>query len=231
MKEPLLKKMADRLVKPLLTRYLQKERRYRYKGFDLVVLPGVFHPAFFFSTKYLFDFIDRQNLEGHSCLEVGSGSGLISLLMATKAASVTAIDISSTAVENIEINFKRNEQKISSGYRVLKSDLFEKLSEYTFDTIVINPPYFFNAVNSESQYAWNCGPEGEYFVRLFKQLGSHVKPGGRLYMILADNCDIRRISDLAGCEGWTLRELERRKIWWETNFIYAIEPGTSVKIG
>jgi hypothetical protein len=39
-----------------------------------------------------------------------------------------------------------------------------------FDIIVINPPYYKKDPGSYSDYAWNCGSNGEYFKKLFTQL-------------------------------------------------------------
>ena len=41
------KKFLNRFYKPLLQKYLEKERKYRYKDIRISVLPGVFHPGFF----------------------------------------------------------------------------------------------------------------------------------------------------------------------------------------
>lgn len=220
----MLKKLADTFVKPVLAHYLKRERRWRYKGFSLRVFPGVFHPAFFFSSKYLFAFTDGLELRGKTCLEIGCGSGLVSLLMSRKGAVVTALDISQEAVRNTQLNFTINQAQLTPGYRVLLSDLFAELGAGTFDVIVVNPPYFFKEVTSESMYAWNCGAEGEYFSAFFSGLESVAHASTEVYMVLADNCDLERISGLALACGWRLTERSRRKIWWEENYIFAIEP-------
>ncbi len=220
----MLKKLADIFVKPLLGRYLKRERRWRYKGFSLRVFPGVFHPAFFFSSKYLFAFTDSLELRGKTCLEIGCGSGLVSLLMSRKGAKVTALDISRDAVENAQLNFTLNQAQLTPGYRVLLSDLFAELGAGTFDVIVVNPPYFFKEVTSESEYAWNCGVEGEYFSAFFSGLETVCHTGTEVYMVLADNCDLERISGLAATHGWQLIERSRRRIWWEENYIFRLEP-------
>lgn len=214
--------IAGKLAKPFLSAYLRRERSYRYKGFSLRVFPGVFHPAFFFSTKYLFSFIERLPLEGKACLEVGCGSGLLSLLMARKKGEVTAIDISAQAVKNTALNFERNKAQLSGNYKVLRSDLFEELPRRAFDVIVINPPYFFGEAVRESQYAWNCGPNGEYFGKLFSGISDYMHASSEVFMILADNCEIDRISAIAMAYGFAFELREQKKIAWEINYIYAV---------
>lgn len=214
--------LAGKLAKPILSAYLRKERAYRYKGFSLRISPGVFHPAFFFSTKYLFGFIERLPLEGKACLEIGCGSGLLSLLMASKKGKVTAIDISAQAVENTASNFERNKARLAGNYHVLQSDLFAALPPQAFDVIVINPPYFFSEAIHVSQHAWNCGPNGEYFETLFLGLGEHIHAQSEVYMVLGDNCEIGRIRAIAASHGFAFELIEQKKIWWEVNYIFRI---------
>lgn len=216
--------LAGKLVKPLLSAYLRRERAYRYKGFSLRVFPGVFHPAFFFSSKYLFGFIEQLTLEGKACLEIGCGSGLLSLLMAGKKGRVTAIDISPQAVKNTALNFERNKARLSGDHKVLQSDLFDRLPRQAFDVVVINPPYFFSEAVHESQHAWNCGPNGEYFEKLFSGLANYIHTRSEVYMILADNCDIDRIRAIARSHNFNLVVQEKKKIWWEVNTIFSVKP-------
>jgi release factor glutamine methyltransferase len=209
------------LYKPFLHLYLRRDRKIRFKGFRLQVLKGVFHPALFFSSSYLYDFIGKLPLKGKSFLEIGCGSGLLSMLAFKQGAGVTAVDISHQAVENTKVNFRLNFTEHAQ-VSVLKSDVFSNIPETSYDLIVINPPYYFNAPATEAAYAWNCGAEGEFFNSLFAGLKDHLNPGGTAYMILADVCDIDRINSLAKRKCLELREIERKKIRWETSIIFQI---------
>ncbi|WP_163111277.1 methyltransferase, partial [Acinetobacter baumannii] len=61
--------------------------------------PDVFPPQLTFSTKILLDFVNEMNLDNKTFLELGCGSGIISLLAAKKKALVTASDINQTALD------------------------------------------------------------------------------------------------------------------------------------
>src|SRR5258708_1974221 len=124
-----IKYIVDRLYRPLLVRYLSSTRTYSYKGIRLLVPPEVFHPGFFFSTRLLLRHISRQLLQGQSLLELGAGSGLISLFAAQKGAVVTAIDINPTAIEYLESNSSRNRLPIV----IIRSDLFSQIPKQPFD--------------------------------------------------------------------------------------------------
>lgn len=218
----MLKYLANKIAKPVLSFYLRKERGYSYHGLSLRIFPGVFHPAFFFSTTCLYTFITRLSLDHKTCLDIGCGSGLLSLQMARQGGLVTAIDISEQAVKNTQLNFNRNRQQLHRPYTVLLSDLFDRVPVQAFDVIVINPPYFFGPVTQESQYAWYCGQEGEYFEKLFSGLRMYMHPTSHVSMILADNCDVERIRAIAGLYHFYFQLAEQKKIAWETNYIFSI---------
>ena len=222
--------MLDRLqkiymqtfAKPYVLWYLKKERIDTVRGFELTIIPTVFHPKFFFSSTYLFDFVSTLNLTGKRFLEIGCGSGLISLLAHQKKAVVTACDINDVAVDCTKLNFEKNFGKEIANVSVFKSDLFDAIPDSKFDIIVINPPYFFEDVKTDDQLAWNCGKNGEYFVKLFFGLKHYTLPESDVYMILADNCEIDKIKNIAKTYQFSFELIVHKKIKWETNFIFKI---------
>lgn len=80
--------------------------------------------------------------ESKNILEVGTGTGIISLMMAQRnpEAQILAIDINSEAVNVSQINFSNSSfsDRIKSQLQDLKN--FE--TEEKFDLIISNPPYF-----------------------------------------------------------------------------------------
>lgn len=222
MRDYIQKKYATIFLKPYLTWYLKKERITHLRGFKLTVKPTVFHPKYFFSTTYLVDFVSRLNLANKTFLEIGCGSGLISLEAYRHKAKVSCCDINEAAIisttQNLEFNFKSTKPD----FYIYKSDVLEAVPKMPFDYIVINPPYFFEDVTSDSQLAWNCGKNGEYFKKLFSQLHGFIHKESQVYMILADNCDIKRIKEIAVMKHFNLSLEEQKKIKWEVNYIFKI---------
>src|SRR5689334_22573842 len=95
-----IKKSVSVFLVPLTKWYLRKERMYTYKKIQVSVLPGVFHPGLFSSTKFIVKFLEDEDLENHTFFEVGCGTGLISIIAAKKGARVSACELSGAALKN-----------------------------------------------------------------------------------------------------------------------------------
>ena len=88
--------------------YNSRKTHYTYKDIRAVILPGVFHPQFTYSTKFFVNFIKGLDLAEKQVLELGCGSGLISLHAAAKEAHVTASDINRNALKSVNESAKSN---------------------------------------------------------------------------------------------------------------------------
>jgi release factor glutamine methyltransferase len=84
---------------------------------------------------------DLQEVETASFCEVGVGSGCISVSILHELPSATAVglDVSDKALKITQRNAEKH--SVSSRLRLVKSDVFEALSDQQFDMIVSNPPY------------------------------------------------------------------------------------------
>lgn len=196
-------------------KYLQKDRSYSYNGLHLKVLKDVFHPGLFRSTKVFADWLDQQDLSGKKVLEIGSGSGLISLTAARKGAYVTAVDVNPKAVANTSMNAKHNGLAIE----VYQSDLFDNVADAGFDWILINPPYYPKEPANDYEKAWYCGEEFDYFKKLFFQLKQRGDAES-CYMILSDSCDLDRIHAIAKQNGLLLEIVQAKTVAGEQLTIY-----------
>jgi len=182
------------VYKPLLEFYLRKRRPFFYKELRLEIEPDVFHPGFFFSSKVMLRFLDTLNLKNKKVLELGSGSGILSLYCAKQGANVTACDISKKAVNNTIKNRDLNGLEM----KVNHSDLFSSIPPQLFDILLINPPYYKKNPRSEAEHAWYCGENGEYFEKLFSGLNAYTQQNSVVYMVLSDGVDLAMIQNFAG---------------------------------
>ena len=206
------------LIRKLAKIYTSKERTFSFKDIEVIVKPGVFHPGLFISTKMLLNFVEKLNLEQQTFLELGAGSGIISIMAAKKGAKVYASDISGVAIENIKLNAYKNEVEIS----VIKSDLFQNLTGLKFDFIIINPPYYKKDPANEEEYAWYCGSNHEYFNKLLDSLKNYINKRSNVYMILSEVCDINLIKSIGTQKGYSWSVVKEKIVWGERNYIYSI---------
>lgn len=217
----MLRLIAKRLffpvLKPVSSWYFSKPRKYAYQNLKVTVNPRVFFPHLTISTKLLLDYLENKNLRGKRVLELGAGTGIISLRCAQRGADVTASDISSLAIENIQQNITEAGISLS----VIKSDLFDEIDSQ-FDLIVINPPYYPKNPKNEEEKAWYCGAEFEYFKKLGKQLKLHLTEKGKAIMILSEDCQVETISKILTSSGlFVKKDLEISK-FGEVNFLFSV---------
>ena len=216
----IVKRFVALFLVPLTRWYLRKERKYTYKGITVSVMPGVFHPGFFYSTTFVVDFLSEQPLKNKSLLELGCGTGLISIVTARSGAIVTASDLSQIAIENVMRNATSNRVAME----IIASDLFEKIDKRAFDWIIINPPYYARNPSNEEDLAWYCGENFEYFQKLFAQLGKHMHSATQTIMVLTKGSDVEKIKSLAGKHNFEFMLIKEKSVFFdEKDFLFRIE--------
>jgi release factor glutamine methyltransferase len=215
-----LKRSVSFFLIPLTKWYLRKERSYTYENFAIRVFLQVFHPGYFSSTQFLLKYLKEQSLEGKSVLELGCGTGLISIVCASRKAKVTASDLSLRAIENTKANSLQTGVELS----IVHSDLFEKIPPQKFDWIIINPPYYARKIESEEQLAWHCGEDFQYFQKLFSQLKAFALPTSNIIMVLTLGCDLTRIFGIAHEHQLKFKLLREKNVLLDgKDFIYQIK--------
>jgi len=214
-----IKYISGKTVQPLVKKYLSKQRVYRYKGIRLQIPPQVFHPAFFFSTKFLLRYINALDVTNKNFLELGAGSGLIGFTAAKRGAIVTATDINQTAIAFLRRNKRNNKIPV----KVIASNLLDNIPQQVFDIIAINPPYYKKNPASEADYAWYCGENGDYFITLFKNIGDYINSNSTVLMTLCDGCDIELIKNIALQAGFGMTTVQAKNNLVEMNYIFKIE--------
>ena len=214
-----IKKITHPFLKFGLNWYYSKPRKYRYDDSFVTVHPNVFPPHLTISTKVLLDFIKPKDVKGKSFLELGCGSGIISVYAAKKGAVVTATDINTTALGFLEESASENKVKLT----ILHSDLFEKLNTQSFDYIVVNPPYYPKEPKNTKEKAWFCGENFEYFEKLFSQLPAFLPDENQTYMILSEDCELEKIKAIALKNEIAFELVIEKSVYAEKNFIFQLQ--------
>ena len=118
-------------------------------------------------------------------LEIGCGTGVISIALAKRTLHGIGVDINEKAVENSKYNA---ETQGVSNIKFFKSDVFENV-DGKFDVIICNPPYTKHEVKDNiDRMFWD--PEDEMKQKFFREVGGYLKPNGKIYFGWADFADI-----------------------------------------
>ena len=222
-----IRSILKRITKPFLNAglkfYYRKPRKYSYQDIEVLVHPEVFPPHLTLSTKILLDFISEIDLQNKTFLELGCGSGIISLFASKKGATVTASDINRTALEYLGKASENNNLKVDCIY----SNLFENLKGKQFDYIIINPPYYPKKPKNTKEQAWFCGEKFEYYENLSKQLPKFLSEENQTFMILSEDCNIQKITSIASENNIHFETIFETKKVGEMNTIYQIKKTAS----
>ncbi|MFA7149877.1 MAG: HemK2/MTQ2 family protein methyltransferase [Candidatus Methanomethylophilaceae archaeon] len=137
--------------------------------------------------------IESLNISvGERILEIGCGSGIVSIHCALNGGEVTAVDINPSAVEVTRKNAETNDVRMT----VKRSDLFENV-EGRFDTIVFNLPYL--PVDDEGmlERSWSGGPDGiGPLPELLREAPFYLTEKGRIVIVTSSLMDHERLSSL-----------------------------------
>jgi release factor glutamine methyltransferase len=131
-----------------------------------------------------------KNYEGKNILEVGTGSGFISIYLADKAKSVDATDINPDATTLAKLNCQINKRKNIS---IFLTDLFPVGKKY--DLIVANLPYTDNeAKDYVERSVWD--KNHETLINFLKKVKEFLNPQGEIYLSWAEFADFNLLKEL-----------------------------------
>lgn len=141
-------------------------------------------------TEIIIDKICNKH-DKHSLLEIGTGSGCISITIAleTSINRITSIDISNKA---LKVAKKNSEKYNINSIKFINHDFFNERKLDTFDLIVSNPPYIDSndykgldnhVRNYEPKIALTDCSDGLSFYRQFALIGKHIMHDGSTMLL------------------------------------------------
>ena len=165
-------------------------------------------------------FLLAENLEikeGQSVLEIGTGSGLVSMYASLLTDDVTATDINYNALELAEKNFKLNN---IGTIKLAFGDLFEPVKDRKFDVILFNTPYLptdsDDIINDDLNYAFDGGLDGRKVIdRFINQVSNHLNDKGIVQIIQSSLSDNDRTLDMFDRNGFVAEIAESEKFFFE----------------
>ena len=142
----------------------------------------------------------------YKVLDIGTGSGLIALMLAQRATSIDdtpividTIDIDADAAEQAQYNFEQSPW--SKLLRIYQSSLQEWQSEKEYDLIVSNPPYFQGSLkNPDAQRATARHTDSLSYSELIAHSERLLRRNGTLALVLPIEAE-EEILSLAAAAG------------------------------
>lgn len=187
--EQQLKKDIKKLARGISPQYILGYSRFY--GYKIQVSRGVLIPRF--ETEELVAWALEKLHDGEKILDLGTGSGCITVALAQEAAkrkisnlTFYASDITDAALRQCEENFLKYDLDVT----VRKADVLTGLEK--FDLIISNPPYIRpsetklmdkNVLANEPKTALFGGKDGLEFYRKFaEQVPEHLKARGEFFL-------------------------------------------------
>lgn len=178
-------------------------------GKKIVVLPNVFSPKYFSDIDFFSKEVPRI-VQSRSFLEIGVGTGVVSLFVALNGAPrITGTDINPDALKNTSSNFQGYGLKIE----LFEGDVFDPIPEgYKFDYIFWNHP--FNSVDydiSDVLLKSVFDTKFEGLRKYFSEAHEYLNKNGTLILgtgQLADQDEVLRIAEENNWLQIELREKE-----------------------
>jgi release factor glutamine methyltransferase len=180
-----------RLFHPVLLRLWMRFARDRelittIDGMRLVVLPSVFHPRFFGSSRIFADYLRTLDLAGKSFLDLGTGCGILGVVASGLGANVTAVDVNPQAVQCARRNAAAGKAELDCRF----SDVFSALGGERFDIVAWNPPFFPKVAANDAEAALFAGENYSTIRRFAAEVRAHLSPEGRVFLILSEDLDL-----------------------------------------
>ena len=147
------------------------DRTYSIDGFELAVNTGVAPPVIEFHRTLL------AGITGGHVIDLGCGSGYLSVFAAKAGARVTAVDINELAIENTRANAAA--AGVAEQVTARLSNVLDGVAEKA-DYIVVNPPWFDHALGER----FRATSSPTLWSQLFAGARSRLAPGGELRIFI-----------------------------------------------
>jgi methylase of polypeptide subunit release factors len=173
--------------------------------FMVYIHPNVFSPKYQPESLWYAANISSIVPRGSSFLEIGVGSGLVSMYAAASGAIVKGVDVNPDAVQTTQKNFQENNLKGTFDV----SDVFDNVLG-TFDFIFWNHPWQFDsAVREELKSEKTLDEDYKLLTRFIAEAGNYLTTSGSILLGTSCYADSKRIEDIFSQNGYSHKSVEK----------------------
>ena len=184
------------------------------------------------TSKFLARFTVRRH--SRATLDLGTGSGILSLGVAGISDVVVATDLNLRALTFTEFNAKLN---AIDNIETLSGDCFAPVAGRTFDLILSNPPFFITP-QRDYMFCDNSMELDQLCRRLAKEAPAHLNEGGYMQMLcewaqVAGQPWEERIAEWlegTGCDAWVMKGLTQDPAEYAQHRIRETSPDSSTDV-
>ena len=162
-------------------------------------------------------------LDFHNALEIGVGSGIISLHLSKKIDNVFCCDINPFSLLLTKQNATSNS---ISNLHLFSSNIFSSIKSGTlFDLIVFNPPYL--PVDFPPRkyidLSYHGGIDGGEHIRAFlNELGKYLSKSGVAYLLQSSLYDLKNTTEYLSNNNFKYNIKKTLKLDFETLYVFEI---------
>lgn len=182
-------------------------RMVEVAGVKLVIPEGVFAPDYFYDSEFFAEAVSKLVRPEQTFLEIGPGTGIVSIRCAKRGATVTCVDINSRAVSATRENALLNGVNLE----VFEGDLFIPIGEdRKFDFIFWNIPFGLIEDEQLSDLQRAIFDPGYKIIRRFvSEAKNHLNSSGRLLIGFSTTLGNYKLLDqIARDNGYSLSAIE-----------------------
>jgi release factor glutamine methyltransferase len=178
----------------------------------------VFNPKDYLSSEIFADFVSSLELNDKYILDMGTGSGIISVFAASKGAKCLAADVNPAAVESSKENAVTN--GLAEKIEVIESNLFERIpSDKKFDLIFFSPPFYKGKPANNFERAFKGGNNLEVINNFLIGAKNHLKSESKIFFLVSTDVDLDLFWEMLQQNRYKYETIRTIKKFFETFYI------------
>ncbi len=159
---------------------------------------------------FLIDFLKKEigGRKIKTALEIGTGSGIVSLSISDSVKKILGVDINPNAIKTARKNAEKQEIK---NIEFIVSNLFENI-EGKFDLIFFNPPY----LSGKKDLSCEGGKKGQELIEKFlSEVKNYLNENGEAVILLSSFNEVEKLVKKFGFE-----LIGEKKLFFEKLYCY-----------